>query len=82
MLYLNIIILLICGKTYEDDKNINGKINSRVLQIIEKQLLELYLEFFNSCGFIINNQVALIFDGFQLCINDSINQDLLNECRK
>jgi hypothetical protein len=69
-------------KTYKDDKNINGKIISRVLQIIENQLLELYLEFFNSKRLIINNQVALIFDGFQLHINDNINQDLLNECRK
>lgn len=68
-------------KTYADDKNINGKIISRILQVIENQLLELYLEFFNSKGFIINNQVALIFDGFQLLINDAITQELLNECR-
>ena len=75
-------ILEFVKKTYKDDKNINGKIISRILQIIENQLLELYLEFFNNKGFIIDNQVVLIFDGFQLHINDNINQDLLNQCRK
>jgi hypothetical protein len=70
------------NQTYKDDKNIDGKIISRVLQVIENDLLELYLDFFNSKGLVENNQVALIFDGFQLLINDTINQELLNECRK
>jgi hypothetical protein len=70
------------NQTYKDDKNIDGKIISRVLQVIENDLLELYLDFFNSKGLIENCQVALIFDGFQLLINDTINQELLNECRK
>jgi len=69
------------NQTYKDDKNIDGKIISRVLQVIENDLLELYLDFFNSKGLIENNQVALIFDGFQLIKNDTINQELLNECR-
>jgi hypothetical protein len=70
------------NQTYKDDKNIDGKIISRVLQVIENDLLELYLDFFNSKGLIENNQVALIFDGFQLIKNDSINEELLNECHK
>jgi hypothetical protein len=32
-------------------------------------------------GLIENNQVALIFEGFQLLINDAITQELLDECR-
>jgi hypothetical protein len=70
------------NQTYKDDKNIQGKIISRILQVIENDLLEFYLEFFNSKGCINHFQVALIFDGFQLLINDSITQELLNECRK
>ena len=70
------------NQTYKDDKNIDGKIISRILQVIENDLLELYLDFFNSKGLIENCQVALIFDGFQLLINDTINQELLNECRQ
>ena len=71
------------NKTYKDDKNINGKIISRILQVIENDLLECYLEFFKSKSLIVNNnQVALIFDGFQVLINDAINQDLLDECEK
>ena len=70
-------------KTYKDDKNINGKIISRILQVIENDLLEIYVEFFKSKSLIINNnQIALIFDGFQVFINDTINQELLDECRK
>jgi P4 family phage/plasmid primase-like protien len=70
------------NQTYKDDKNIDGKIISRILQVIENNLLEFYVDFFNSKGLIENNQVALIFDGFQLLKNDIINQDILNECRK
>ena len=40
------------------------------------------MEFFKSKGLIINNNVALIFDGFQILNNDAINQELLDECRK
>ena len=58
--------------------------------MIENDLLELYVDFFNSKGLIKNNQVAWIFDGFQLLINDAITQELLDaitqelldECRK
>lgn len=67
--------------------NIEGKCISRILQIIENQLLELYLEFFNSKGFIEKYKkngyiTSLIFDGFQLIKNDGITNELLQECRK
>ena len=70
-------------KTYPNIDNINGKIISRILQIIENSLLECYIEFCKNKGLIKNNnEVALIFDGFQLLKNDAINDDLLNEIRK
>ena len=67
--------------------NIEGKAISRILQIIENQLLELYLEFFNAKGYINKFKkdgyiVSLIFDGFQLLKNDGITDELLEECRK
>lgn len=74
------------NKTYQDDNNIDGKIISRILQIIENDLLECYLQFFydnnlipemNKDGLI----VSLIFDGFQVLINKTINQEFLDKCR-
>jgi hypothetical protein len=67
--------------------NIEGKCISRILQIIENQLLELYLEFFNAKGFIEKYKktgyiTSLIFDGFQLIKSEGINNELLCECRK
>ena len=73
------------NKTYKDDKNIDGKIISRILQVIENNLLEIYVEFFTSKGLTLQNSmymIALIFDGFQVLLNDSINQEILDECRK
>ncbi len=46
------------NKTYKADKNIDGKIISSILQVIENELLEFYLDFFNSKGLILNNQMA------------------------
>jgi hypothetical protein len=70
-------------KTY--DKNISGKIISRILQVIENNLLETYIEFFNDKGLIskFNDgyEVALIFDGIQLRYNELITDELLDECR-
>ena len=48
---------------------------------------ELYLEFFDSKGYINKFKkdgfiVSLIFDGFQLLKSDGINDELLEECRK
>ena len=72
-------------KTYKDDSNIIGKTISRILQVIENDLLETYVEFFNDKGLIpkYNDgyEVALIFDGLQLRMNENINDELLNECR-
>ena len=64
------------NKTYEDDGNIDSKIISRILQAIENNLLEIYIEFLNSKKLIINTNIALIFDGFQVLKNKAINQEL------
>ena len=65
--------------------NVEGKTISRILQVIENELLELYLNFFDSKGLIVKYAdgfiVSLIFDGFQLLYNEAINDELLNECR-
>lgn len=72
-------------ENYKDDKNINGKIISRILQVIENNLLETYVEFFTDKGLIPTYkdgfEVALIFDGLQLRMNENINEELLNQCR-
>ena len=71
-------------ETYKDDKNIAGKTISRILQVIENDLLETYVEFFIDRGLITKYndgyEVALIFDGLQLRLNDKINDELLDEC--
>ena len=67
-------------KTYTE--NIPGKTISRILQIIENDMLEKYIEFFNKKGLIKNNQVSLIFDGFQILINEEVTDELLEECRQ
>ena len=66
-------------------ENNEGKTISTILQVIENNLLETYVEFFNDKG-LINQyndgyEIALIFDGFQLRFNEAITNDLLNECR-
>jgi hypothetical protein len=72
-------------ETYKDDKNISGKIISRILQVIENNLLETYIEFFLNKELIPKYEdgyeLALIFDGLQLRTNELINDELLNECR-
>ena len=64
------------------DKNIEGKTISRILQIIENDLLESYVEWSNSKGFIENGSISLIFDGFQLLKKHNITDELLEECKK
>lgn len=72
-------ILEYVKKTY--DTNIEGKSISRILQVIENNLLECYIEWAHNKGFIDEkNQVALIFDGFQLLSKFDITDDLLLEC--
>lgn len=71
--------------SYKNDNNIFGKIISRILQVIENNLLETYIGFFVDKGLITvfndGYEVALIFDGLQLRINEKIDDELLNECR-
>lgn len=68
---------------YKD--NPEGKTISRILQIIENQLLETYIQFFYDKNLITKYrdgyEIALIFDGFQLRTNENITDEILNECR-
>jgi phage/plasmid-associated DNA primase len=65
--------------------NINGKFISRVLQIKENEVLELYINFFIEKGFITpfldGYEVVLIFDGLQIRSIHNITDEILNECR-
>ena len=71
-------------KTYTE--NIEGKTISRILQVEENKLLELYVDFFYTKGLIKPEQdgfaISLIFDGFQLLANGLITDELLEECRE
>ena len=62
--------------------NIEGKTISRILQVIENDLLELYLEFFNSKSLLVKYNdgfiISLIFDGFQLLKNNLIKKIIRN----
>ncbi len=69
-------------KTFRADKNISGKIISRILKIVENDLLEFYVNFFNDKGLLVDNYISLIFDGFQLLQNEATTQELLDECVK
>jgi P4 family phage/plasmid primase-like protien len=69
-------------KTYPADKNIRGKVISRILQNKENELLEAYLDWVNIKDLNGKNNVALIFDGFQLLSKFNITDDMLDECRK
>lgn len=64
--------------------NISGKTISRILQVIENNVLQTNIEFCNNKGLLPKYRdgyiVSLIFDGFQLPLNEQINQELLNEC--
>jgi len=64
------------------DKNIEGKTISRILQVIENDLLESYVEWCKNKGFIEDDAISLIFDGFQLLKKHNITDELLEECRK
>jgi len=69
-------------KTYPDDENIRGKVISRILQNKENELLEAYLDWVNIKDLGGDNNVALIFDGFQILSKFGITDDMLDECRK
>lgn len=76
-------------KTYPDDKNISGKTISRILQFVENDLLECYINYLNDRGLlewveydgVKGLQVSLIFDGFMLLLNPSITDEVIEECR-
>ena len=79
-------IYLHCKRTYGDNYNLVGKTFSRILQIVENDLLECYIDYCKNHDLIPENknhpQVSLIFDGFQLVNNDKITQELLDDMRK
>jgi len=76
-------ILSYVKEHYPEDKNISGKTISRILQVIENDLLETYIEWFNERGYIgEKNEVALIFDGFQILTENNITDEMLEECRE
>ena len=61
--------------------NISGKVISRILQVIENDLLMAYVEWANSKGFLgDDNEIALIFDGFQILSKYNITDEHLREC--
>lgn len=73
-----------CKKNYRD--NVIGKTFSRILQVVENDLLERYLEYSIDNGLVPiyknHHQAVLIFDGFQLPYDDKITQELLDDMRK
>jgi len=76
-------------KTYPE-KNIEGKTISRILQYIENNLLECYINFLNDRGLlkwtdyegVKGPQVALIFDGFQVLLSSNTTDQDIQECRE
>ena len=63
--------------------NISGKTISRILQVIENDLLMAYVEWANGKGFLgDDNNIALIFDGFQLLSKYNITAEHLRECEQ
>lgn len=64
--------------------NVIGKTISRILQIIENDILEHNIDFFYKRGLIDKYKdgylVSLIFDGFQVLKQKEINEELLKEC--
>jgi hypothetical protein len=75
-----------CISQYGSKNNLMGKVISRILQIIENNLLECYINFSIEKDLIPTYkdgfQASLIFDGFQLINNSSITHELLNEMAK
>ena len=75
-----------CKRVYGDNYNLSGKTFSRILQIVENDLLECYIDYCQNHDLVPEYknkpQICLIFDGFQLINNDKINQELLDDMRK
>ena len=79
-------ILDYCKKEYGNKHhNLSGKVISRILQVVENNLLESYLEFCIQKNLIPSYkdgyQVSLIFDGFQLPLHNDITDQLLDDMR-
>ena len=75
-----------CKKEYGNKHhNLSGKVISRILQVVENNLLESYLEFCIQKNLIPSYkdgyQVSLIFDGFQLPLHNDITDQLLDDMR-
>jgi len=74
-----------CKNTFGIKCNMQGKVMSRILQVIENNMLECYIKICHDKGLIPKYKdghiVSLVFDGFQLVKNDAINDDLLEELR-
>tara|TARA_R110000772_G_scaffold238735_3_gene350736 strand:+ start:844 stop:3189 length:2346 start_codon:yes stop_codon:yes gene_type:complete len=76
-----------CRKEYISNlSNLSGKVISRILQVIENNMLESYIDFCLDKEVIPKYkngyQVSLIFDGFQLISNKLIDDNFLEEMRK
>ncbi len=77
-------------KDIDESKNLYGKCISKILQVIENDMLEHYIQFFVDRNLIksitLNGKeyllTALIFDGLQILYNVDINDDLLKECQE
>ena len=75
-----------CRREYVSNlSNLPGKVISRILQVIENDLLETYIEFCIDKEVIPKYkngyQVCLIFDGFQLIHNPNINDQFIEGMR-
>lgn len=74
-----------CKNTFGIKANLWGKVMSRILQFIENNMLECYIDMCYEKGLIPTYKdgyvVSLVFDGFQLIKSDEINGYLLEELR-
>ena len=74
-----------CKNTFGIKANLWGKVMSRILQFVENNMLECYINMCCEKGLIPKYKdgyiVSLVFDGFQLIKNDNINGYLLEELR-
>ena len=74
-----------CKNTFGIKCNMQGKVMSRILQVIENDMLECYMKICHDKELIPKYKdghiVSLVFDGFQLIKNDAINDELLEELR-
>lgn len=62
--------------------NIIGKSISKIIQVIENDLLTAYIEWSKIKGFLENRNISLIFDGFQLLKKYNITDALILECEQ